>query len=226
RWPERERRADIGEDLVDLVRKDILHRCSELRPLHLIAVTQVDARERAEHLAERVIAHCESVRRRLSLHPLHAGLARGSAGLCEQPRLADARLAEDRDDTARSGAHAIDRTHDGGALANTPDEVSFGGWAIEHRRADVAIRRERRGLSFRGDRIRELELERARGGLARALPDDDLARASRTLDALRRVHRIADNGVGRLRTGENARNDLAGVDSDAQRKFSPILCGQ
>src|SRR2546430_3097728 len=60
RWPERERRADIGEDLVDLVRKDILHRCSELRPLHLIAVTQVDARERAEHLAERMIAHCES----------------------------------------------------------------------------------------------------------------------------------------------------------------------
>ena len=147
--------------------------------------------------------------------------------LADEPRLADAGVAHDRDQmrlAALDGA-PIGREQEL-ELALAPDEclvqATHAARAHERQRADDAAAGDAAALSLCLDRLRFVELERAARGGDRPLAGEDLARRRRLLEPGGDVHRVA--GHERAALAGAADHDLAGVDPDPQLQRRLAAC--
>ena len=190
-------------------------RTSRSRRLDLVGVGRRVEPERRAHRR----AHREVRRRRLVLLAARAETRKSRDALdhlLDEPRLADARLADDLDDPAVPGADVVDDAESASSSASPPDER----------------RSWRRGRSLRaGDRPDDRGADglrlalRANGSIGvvsndrpRAVEDDlgreDLAGLGLAHDPRRGVDRVAEHPVGApVRRAEVAGEDLAGVDA-------------
>src|SRR6266851_898921 len=92
------------------------------------------------------------------------------------------------------------------ACAQNPEGRLWLGFALEHQRRQC------------------FEIEDLARQIARGLADENAARLSHRLEALRGVDCVADHGIGTLNVAtEHASDDLAGVDADAQAQLRAVL---
>ena len=127
-----------------------------------------------------------------------------------EPRLADAGIADDRDQLAALlGPHALPRLPEQRELALTPDEPRLVPPLRRVAHAQQPVGGNRLGLALQLERLDRLDVDRVANERERRLPDQHLARLRRLLQPRRDVDRVA----GReplLRPGHH----LAGLDAD------------
>ena len=138
--------------------------------------------------------------------------------LAGEPRLADSRRAEQREQVARLLGDAPPvRATKVLELAAAADETSVEPTLVRGRAAvdgDEPPRVNRRRLAFRAQRLHRVEVRRGAHKPPRGVADDDLSCGRRLLEALGDVDRVARDE----RPTTFAGHDLAGVNSDADRE--------
>ena len=151
-----------------------------------------------------------------------ASVADLASELGREPRLADARGAEDRHEPAAAGPRRRRRARAERSRARRARPTS----GASSRRANAAAPRSTPSSAPRLDgRALALRLIGATGSSSTAFatsrrvaaPIEDLARPRRLLEPLRRVHRVARDERRRLVAGD----DLAGVDPDPDAQRGP-----
>ena len=195
-------------------------RCDPLPGRRLVVALEQSA-ALADHLAERPERHALAVGRRAALVPERpAGQAVGVLGeLPGEPALADAGFPGDRHEPSPTvAARGVEGVADEAELDIATDERRL----ETLRPADApdlghdpqrAIRGQRLGLALELQVASRLEGDRAGGGAARALPDQDRAGRGRRLEATGRVHQVTGDQplVGRT----DGDRSLAGQDTGA-----------
>ena len=191
-----------------------LERCSTVLADVVGAGVGIEGEQRRQAVAQRRPQARLAVRR---ARRLEDDRLVGQAGddVVGEARLAAARLADDRNDTAVAGAHERDRRLEQRQLVEAADE------------RDVAAHRAGAGGRGAGDDPRLLGLlaaadlrdaERLAGDRRRTqrlgrFADQHAARRCQRLESRRRVDDIAHRGV--VGPGDRADEDFAGVDADA-----------
>ena len=165
-----------------------------------------------DHRRERPVGDALAVGQRTTAQRGHALGALDELG--DEPRLADARLAEDGDEARAAVAdRARERVLEQLELLLAADEPRVRDTALRIQGADRAPRPERLLAALDLDRPGVLDLDRACGEAAHDRAEHDLARLRRLLQARRQVHGLTGGERGRGRVVDD---DLAGLDADAR----------
>ena len=140
--------------------------------------------------------------------------------LVHQTCLAEASLADDRDDVASSGQRLVERAHELGDLGVATDERRTG--AVGHGGFDSQEppRYERRAFALSGDGRVRLVCEESRCEPVRRIADENLTRLRCLLESRSDIDRIAEHAELALFVADRARDGESGVDPDPQREVS------
>ena len=183
----------------------------------------MDAEGAADELRDERVRRVRLVGRAARRHPLDVGAERETE-LGREPRLPHARLTADVHEAPRAGDRAFQGGAEGRQLRLASDERAHVRLDLVVAAPDDAIGRDGLGLPLQRDRRERLELERVEGEASRRLGYEHLVQRRDRLEPLRRVHRVAHNGVRALDVApEEPGDDLAGVDADPQRETHAVL---
>ena len=196
----------------------------ELGARFLGRVLEVDVGGLAHHLAQRPEGDAVAVREAAAAHD-----ARARAGarddLARQPRLADAGVADQRDEARRSGLrHLAQRLVDRLQLLLAADDrrVEPPRVAFASARRNEPVRRNALLLALQLERLDRLDLHRVAHQAIGRVADVDLVRRRRLLEPRRDVDGVA-GGELLVRGGVVVGDDLAGVDAGAHRQLDAVV---
>ena len=156
----------------------------ELRHRHVVRIRLEDPGDLMDQLYEGFVARALLVGQLPNVEGLAAGRLRIERELLREPRLADPRLAQDRDEVRSSlGDGAAPDVPDEAGLAVAADEWHLRrAYRERHERLDRHPRRDRLALPLRGDRRNRLAPDHPSGGPEGLLADQDATRGRRTLE--------------------------------------------
>jgi hypothetical protein len=122
-----EQRAEVRIKLCAAFARGFVERAAERKPRAQLGVVERDAEPVSQQLAERPVRHRFAVRRAATFQPQQRphtlGVRECFAQLGDEAALADAGLAGDEHDTARAGAHVVNRGSRLRKLAVAADEA-------------------------------------------------------------------------------------------------------
>ena len=223
-----EREAEqAGEERVGRLRAvaETAERGLQLQPDAGLRRVDADAEPVAQEIAHGPVREALGVRAGTAFEEADA-IAEAPPRLDDEPRLADARLARDRDDGATAGGDRLARLVEHRELAAAPDDRHHGAHLRRPARAGHARGAQRELESAQRDLAERLELD-AVLHLALGLgPDDDAAVGSELLQPRGDVGGVAERVVALGAVVLVGQHDRAGVDRDAYEQVDAVAAAQ
>ena len=224
-----EQRADVGQQLFGRRAEEALDAGLQLAEGRSLVVRIVDVEATSKHLAKRPVAERAAERHALAFGPLQASAARVQARLVEQPRLAQAGLADETEEAANAGLDAFDALVGRSDLGASSDHRNDAGGrrsvlrfmrvvraADAHERMDG----ERFGLALERPRAHRHAFDKGIDGAEHAVADENRPRLGLVLQPRRDIRRVADGGVVHAQVvADLADHDHARVQPDAQPQW-------